>query len=77
MITEGGFSYPPRKEHRGLENPRSVKEEKHRDYYETTSNSNPIIHHIASFELIAKVVNTKKRCSRNNGFLYFAISSLE
>ena len=34
-ITEGGFSYPPQKEYCGLENPRSVEEEMHRDYYET------------------------------------------
>ncbi|HPN84237.1 MAG TPA: glycoside hydrolase family 2 TIM barrel-domain containing protein, partial [Victivallales bacterium] len=36
-IMEGGFSYPPLKGCRGLENPRSVEEKMHRDYYETTS----------------------------------------
>ena len=37
FITEGGFSYPPQIECRGLKNPRSVEEEIHRDYYEMIS----------------------------------------
>jgi hypothetical protein len=38
-ITEGGFSYPPYIECRGLENPRSFEEEIHRDYYVPISNA--------------------------------------
>ena len=37
-ITEDGFSYPPYKESRGLENPRSVEKKIHRDNFETISN---------------------------------------